>query len=65
LIEHLQDLFNWQGSIKLTNEQKEKVNYRQHIILNTDKIRSLLHYQEQYSLEEGLEEAVAYEKSLP
>ncbi len=64
LITKLKELSGWNGTIRINEEEnKEMYNYEQHLLLNTDKIRSKLRYREKFSLEEGLKEAIDFEKS--
>lgn len=63
LIEKLKELTQWEGQIEVVQEPSpENFNYAQHILPNTDKIRDTLNYAEQFSLEEGLAEAIAFER---
>jgi len=63
LIQKLKELIQWDGKIEVSNENQENFNYQQHLLLNTDRIRNSLGYKEQFSLEEGLNEAIEFERN--
>ena len=63
LVQKLKELTNWKGKITIHAQHgEEDYNYDQHLLLNTRKIRTKLGYTEQHTVEEGLTEAIYYEK---
>ena len=66
LLEKLKSLTGWNGEIELTKEiskGEELYNYKQHILLDTKKIRTKLQYQEFFTLEDGLKDAIDFERT--
>ena len=59
LIQVLQDLTEWQGKVEFA--PNPDFNYQQHLLMDTQKIRTTLGFQEQFSLEEGLMEVLEWE----
>ncbi len=78
IIELLKALTGWKGDIVTIKQNiisdmpddfeeeltKDEYNYGQHIVLNSQKIRDVLGYQEVYPYIVGLDRTVNYEKSL-
>ncbi|MEM6845337.1 MAG: NAD(P)-dependent oxidoreductase [Bacteroidota bacterium] len=61
LLMKLKELTEWKGRIEIRPNRGDKLNYQQHLLLNTDKIRSKIGYVEQHNLEQGLTETIEFE----
>ena len=65
LLQKLKTLTHWTGSIELLDEASEEgFNYKQHLILDSFKIRRDLGFVENYTLAESLGNTINFEKSL-
>lgn len=64
LLEKIKEITKWDGKIEVTNDHDESFNYKQDLVLNTEKIRNVLGYEEKFDLEEGLNRAIQFEKIM-
>lgn len=64
LIHELKRLTQWPGKVIVANRAEGQYNYKQHLLINSNKIRDRLSYAEQFSLKDGLLETIEFEQTF-